>query len=141
MRKVFECFRTRGQWPAGILSTAVILSMMLYFLACLVQTLEWLGICSLPLKIWSVIIDVFGWLAVVQVVLAIFAVVTPIRYVIFRRWECAIRVWKMSWNTIGFWYIVQLAILFATLFYFVTFCGKKDQYQTEERCRRELQRL
>lgn len=141
MRNVLAYYRPRERWPAGVLAAAAALAVVLYLSACLVETVEWLGLCRMPLVVWSAVTGIFGYMVVGQGVLAGLAILSPICYVISMRRDMATRACRAAWATVGFVLIVQIAVLGGTPFHFVAFCGKEDQYRTEERCRRELIRL
>ena len=141
MRRVLSYFRPEERWPAGALAAASALTVVTYLFACLVETLEWLGLCRMPPAVWSAITGIFGYMVVGQGVLAGLAILSPICYVISMRRDMATRACRAAWATLGFVLIVQIAVLGGTPFHFVAFCGKEDQYRTEERSRRELIRL
>ena len=141
MRRVLSYFRPEERWPAGALAAASALTVVTYLFACLVETMEWLGLCRMPLVVWSAVTGIFGYMVVGQGVLAGLALLSPICYVISMRRDMATRACRAAWATLGFVLIVQIAVLGGTPFHFVAFCGKEDQYRTEERSRRELIRL
>lgn len=76
MRNVYACCRPKDRRPHSILA-AVTLAVVLYLLACLVETVKWLGHCRISLAVWSAVTGIFGYMVVGQGVLAGLAILPP----------------------------------------------------------------